>query len=288
LHFDWYDYGARFYDPAVCRWLVPEPKAESYYHQTLYLYAGNNPILFVDFDGNDYGVTIDQGQQKTITISAHYLANSKSIGLANRATNDINSLSGKYVFVSGGKSAMKSGSAEKYTVNFNLTTDIAEGSQPITDPETGNIVSQLSQTDVAAWENESGVVNGFNIVGNDNTDKAGGADSKTIDVEESSSSSTTMAIHEIGHTLGMGHSNGVMKAVGATGNRYTAEQVAEILTGVNIGGSVTTSDDRPGKGRLFGNQSNTGLESGKVMSMRKYNRLSERYERRRNRRDEDK
>ncbi len=75
---DWYDYGARFYDSRMGKWNSQEPKAECYYQQSLYIYSGNNPILFHDFDGNDYGVTIDQGS-KTITISAVYLSDKKGM-----------------------------------------------------------------------------------------------------------------------------------------------------------------------------------------------------------------
>ena len=47
-----YDYGARFYDPAVGRWFTPDALAEKYYDQSTYTYTLNNPILFVDPDGN--------------------------------------------------------------------------------------------------------------------------------------------------------------------------------------------------------------------------------------------
>lgn len=47
-----YDYGARFYDPAVGRWFTPDAMAEKYYDQSIYTYTLNNPILFVDPDGN--------------------------------------------------------------------------------------------------------------------------------------------------------------------------------------------------------------------------------------------
>jgi hypothetical protein len=58
-----YDYGARFYDPALARFHTVDPLAEQFGHQSPFVYADNNPVLFIDFLGmnawkpevNEYG-----------------------------------------------------------------------------------------------------------------------------------------------------------------------------------------------------------------------------------------
>jgi len=48
---DWYDYGARRYDPAYCLFTQMDPLAEKYPHLSPYVYCAGNPVRYVDPDG---------------------------------------------------------------------------------------------------------------------------------------------------------------------------------------------------------------------------------------------
>ncbi|WDF80743.1 DUF6443 domain-containing protein [Mucilaginibacter sp. KACC 22773] len=49
-----YDYGARFYDPAIARWTTMDALTEKYYPLSPYNYVTNSPIKITDPDGNDW------------------------------------------------------------------------------------------------------------------------------------------------------------------------------------------------------------------------------------------
>ena len=55
---NWYDYWARFYDPALGRWLVQDPMMEKYISYSPYEYVGGNPIIRIDPDGMQWDATL--------------------------------------------------------------------------------------------------------------------------------------------------------------------------------------------------------------------------------------
>jgi RHS repeat-associated protein len=45
------DFGARQYHPALHRWMTPDPLSEKYYGVSPYAFSNNDPVNFVDLDG---------------------------------------------------------------------------------------------------------------------------------------------------------------------------------------------------------------------------------------------
>lgn len=54
LHgYDSYDFDARMYYPALCRFMTMDPLCEKYYSISPYAYCNNNPVKYIDSDGRD-------------------------------------------------------------------------------------------------------------------------------------------------------------------------------------------------------------------------------------------
>ena len=55
---DWYDHGARHYDPITGRWNTMDPMCEKYYGTSPYASCGDDPVNYTDITGD----TIDMKQ----------------------------------------------------------------------------------------------------------------------------------------------------------------------------------------------------------------------------------
>ena len=54
----WYDYGARWYDATISRFTSVDRFTEKYVFQSPFVYAANNPIKYIDVNGDSIGVNI--------------------------------------------------------------------------------------------------------------------------------------------------------------------------------------------------------------------------------------
>ena len=53
------DYGARQYDPILGRWFAQDPLSEKYYSISPYAFCANNPVKYLDPDGEIIKTALD-------------------------------------------------------------------------------------------------------------------------------------------------------------------------------------------------------------------------------------
>jgi RHS repeat-associated protein len=283
LEIGWLDFGARMYQPEIARWNGIDASSENYVNQCPYHYAGNNPVKFVDFDGNDYGVTVDRGN-KTIKIEAHFLTSSKSsAAFAEHGSGKWNAQSGKNVFVAGGLKALRQGKADVYKIDISVTSEVSGGAD-------GQGRYQ-SDRDQKVNQDQTGTLNSFDVETTGFVEnQGGGTGSDQVDMKKGEENSSTTT-HEVNHAMGIAHTGDGGNQSPSGGGAVGTGQIGETLKGVGIGGDNSTRNKTKtagvGDGTLLNGSSNQGLGQGKVISQARYERIVRRIERREERRNQN-
>jgi len=101
----WHDFGNRMQDPVTGRFTTSDRFAEKYYHLSPYQYAANNPINYIDINGDSLWIThrtgfLGLGGKETLLYENWSLYNSdgsayegKVNGFLKRSVNDLGTIS---------------------------------------------------------------------------------------------------------------------------------------------------------------------------------------------------
>jgi RHS repeat-associated protein len=272
LGLGWLDYGARMYNAEIGRWNGIDRSAENYANQSAYHYAGNNPVIFVDYNGNDYGVSVNH-DSKTITISATFLVSAKNQNAFDqRGADPWNRQSGQNVFITGSIKDLKKGRSTVYNIEIEVSSKVEGGAD--------GQGRQLSDRDEKVKQDETGTLNSFDVEKTGFTASEpgkvqdGGTFSDQVDVKDNANSSTTT--HEVSHAMGVDHQSkgGNLPEAGAS---VSTSYVGEALMGVGIGGDTSKRNKASGVGDgSLQNSTNAGLQQGRVISIKRYERIMRR------------
>ena len=132
LGLNWYDYGARNYDPGTGMMLTMDPMAELFESMSPYQYAGNNPVYFIDKNGEYIDINdpngkdryrYDNGQTQKRQEDGSYKTIDASENLSDFVLQTVAGLNGLETSGKTGKGMIDAFSGDKKNVTF----EYAEG-----------------------------------------------------------------------------------------------------------------------------------------------------------------
>lgn len=194
---DWYDYGARMYDPQIGRMMVVDPMAAKFPGLSPYVYTANNPVLLVDPNGKDWTITRHEDKNGNITYDVVFKGQvydnttKKGIDTKAMAKSITNQLNNFYKV-----SYAKGEDGVAVAVNFSADVTSIEDKKDLASDAT------LIEVDDGSNFKKSGAVG--QVVGRAITGKKVLINADAADDIIKNDKESTVA-HEIGHTAGLLH-----------------------------------------------------------------------------------
>ena len=185
-----YYYGARYYEPRLSLWMSTDPLQEDFPNYTSYMYTYNNPIKFVDYDGQSGEVVYDEKTGvATVTAKLYFYG-----GAAN------SELSGK---IAAGIASQWNGAhasidykGKQYKVKFKIFYET------VTEKEAFKLANDNTSAKNNFIRVENGPEGDSSYTLSDG--RYGGGNSFWFNTKDDLGSTTTAA-HEFGHGLGLSH-----------------------------------------------------------------------------------
>gem|GEM_PF-3278131 len=191
---DGYDFGARIFESRLGRWLAVDPLQAKYPGWSPYNFVNNNPLVYIDPDGKDAEIVIDD-KTKTIKISTKVIlwgkdATKEAVGLIQA---EINSTWNQSSLTYKDKE-----SGITYNVEFDIQVELADGKEKVASEPWGAL-NPLNTNNFVEVDNKK-------IADANATDNTA---AYTIGGDEGVFSTDPKFIkgvpHEIGHMLSLDH-----------------------------------------------------------------------------------
>ncbi len=141
------DYGARYYAPAFGRWTSPDPLADKYYSVSPYAFCNNNPVNYIDPDGEAVETLWDIA---SIGMGVRSFVKNIKSGNVRGAVGDavgiaVDAVAAAVPFVPGGVGAVRAGA--KAVNAIDNAADVAKGVGNVADNATDAAKTAASFSD---------------------------------------------------------------------------------------------------------------------------------------------
>jgi RHS repeat-associated protein len=201
LGLDWYDYGARWYDAAVGRFVGQDRFAEEHYTLTPYQYAANNPILYIDVNGDSISVAEQYREQFQADLQATF---------GDKASSFTFNKSGKVIFTGNAKDfkgkERKALKGLQEVLKEKITTNVIYEDQIEIAGQTIHAAGEAGALSILASENPGLLTENIVLISPNNTptelnyiEFSEGFPQKTVD-----NNRATSLFHELGHIIHAG------------------------------------------------------------------------------------